>query len=121
MEQAIGGSEDRRVAVRVGAGQIDQGVRCRVVPGEEARLIDVSPYGVLIETSRALAPGRSVRLQVAKSLNGYSDVHGRVIRCAVAALSPDGGPRFHAGIAVAGNHGPLRDIWLYERQQLTAE
>jgi hypothetical protein len=115
------GSEERRVAVRVDASVLDRGVRCRVLPGQEARLVNLSSYGLLVDTPRPLAPGREVCLQVAEPLAACRTVQGRVIRCAIVALGAQGDPVFRSGIALPESHGLLRKMPAYERQQQRRE
>lgn len=62
-------------------------VATRVRPGHDARLIDVSAGGALIETNHRLLPGASVELQM-ETGNRQVSVRGRVLRCAVVRVRP---------------------------------
>jgi hypothetical protein len=106
----MGEGDERRMAVRVEAGGPDHGIQCRILPGRDARLVDVSPVGVLVETPWPLAPGGTVCLQVPARAAAYRYVHGRVIRCAVETLCAKRGLVFRAAIFVVGSHGALREL-----------
>lgn len=73
---------------------------CRILPGGSVELIDISPYGLQVETRLALSPGRVLQLHVCRVSSSYHSVQGRVIRCAVTALACGGGLTFRAGLRV---------------------
>lgn len=113
----MGEEDERRGAVRVEVKGLEPGVWCRILPGLEATLVNVSHAGVLVETRWPLAPGRVICLQVAGDRAAYRNVHGRVIRCAVQTLCATRGPVFRAAISVSGSSGPLRELCCHSGQQ----
>jgi hypothetical protein len=82
-----GEAPDRRSARRREAFEEHRIVSTCVRPGHQARLIDVSAGGALIETSHRLLPGAPVELQVETGTDRAS-VRGRVLRCAVVRVRP---------------------------------
>jgi hypothetical protein len=69
-----------------------------VRPGREARLIDVSDAGALIEIQTPLRPGTHIQLQLSGT-HARVGVRGHVTRCYVAALAGGGGVRYRGAIA----------------------
>ena len=61
-------------------------VSVRVRPGHQAVLLNVSLDGAAIETSYRLLPGSTVELQLDTG-RGWTNLRGRVLRCAVVALT----------------------------------
>jgi hypothetical protein len=80
----------------------------RIRPGHPAAVIDVSPTGALVETSKRLLPGAAVDLFV-ETAECRDLVRGRVLRCAVAYLD-DRSIRYRAAIAFSE-----RLPWLVDR------
>src|SRR5258708_33384534 len=62
-------------------------VATRVRPGHDARIIDVSAGGALVETTYRLLPGTSVELHVETDTR-HTRVRGQVLRCAVVRVRP---------------------------------
>jgi len=62
-------------------------VAVRVRPGYDAKVVDFSAGGALIETVHRLMPGRSVELLMETSTSTEA-VRGRVLRSAVASVRP---------------------------------
>jgi hypothetical protein len=60
-----------------------------VRPGHEADVIDLSDLGALIETRCRLLPGTSVEIHLSAG-ESSARMRGRIVRCAVARLGPDG-------------------------------
>ena len=60
----------------------------RLRPGRQARIVDVCPGGVLIETEWRLLPGTHVELQLGNSDALYR-VKSTVVRCQVSGLTSD--------------------------------
>jgi hypothetical protein len=60
----------------------------RLRPGRQARIVDVCPGGVLIETEWRLLPGTNVELQLGNSGALYR-VKSTVVRCQVSRLASD--------------------------------
>lgn len=76
---------DRRAFARLARDE-DHGMgTVRVRPGHHAKMLNVSPGGVLIETGRGMSPGRTVDLQI-ETEKHRTVVRGRVLRCTVIQL-----------------------------------
>lgn len=96
---------DRRRARRTGAD--DEGWREEAVlrPGLLVRIVNIGPYGALIECQARLRPGRSAELQLVTARTERKQiVTGRVERCRVVRLDP---LLFHGAIAFDGVLGPF--------------
>lgn len=99
---------ERRRAPRIRVEDATMRVSCRILPGGGATLVDVSAYGLLVETTLPLGPGRAVHLQIGAPVAGlwraasvsaaYQNVDGCVIRCAVVALCALRGPIYRVGV-----------------------
>jgi hypothetical protein len=87
--------ERRRQPRRSGIGE--HGIHsARVRPGIDARVLDVSAEGALIETAGRLLPGRRLILQL-KFATGVVALRGAVLRCTV----------YHASVDRIAFHGAL--------------
>jgi hypothetical protein len=76
---------ERRRATRRGTFA-DHGIHTiRIRPGDGAEVIDVSEYGVLVETNRRLLPGTAVELQM-ETEKDRTILRGCVLRCAVSQV-----------------------------------
>jgi PilZ domain len=62
-------------------------VSTRIVPGSDARLVDVSAGGALVDTPLRLLPGANVEVRLATRQQRIA-VRGQVVRCFVARLQP---------------------------------
>jgi PilZ domain len=76
---------ERRVAPRFDPASEGRVVRSRLRAGHEARILDISSRGALIESDRRLAPGARLVLQISMS-GAHFELEGRVIRAEVSAL-----------------------------------
>jgi hypothetical protein len=89
VDAAVAHATDRRRARRH-FGSEDHGiVRARVRPGHEARVVDVSAGGALIETVHRLLPGTRIELQL-DTHEHRTVVRARVLRCAVVVVHASG-------------------------------
>lgn len=79
-------TERRRDRRRCGVE--DHGVlSARIVPGHQARLVDISSGGALVDTPLRLLPGTNVEVRLA-TRHQQIDVRGQVVRCAVTRVRP---------------------------------
>ncbi len=83
------GSRERRAAARVLASAGRWSVRARLRSGHEARVIDVSGGGTLIECDHRLVPGARVALQIFFPDNRF-ELEGSVVRAEVTELCKAG-------------------------------
>jgi len=80
--------EDRRVSRRRSLAQLPD-VTAVKVASQEVDVINASNGGILIECSLRLPPGTESRLEILRS-DAALRVSGRVLRCQVMEISPDG-------------------------------
>ncbi len=74
-----------------------QGIR--LMPGAaEATLVNLSSSGILVECSSRVLPGTVLTVEFSGGFSPES-VEGRVIRCEVKGIAPEGTLRFHIGLA----------------------
>jgi hypothetical protein len=78
---------DRRQTRRSSRAEDHGIVAVRIRPGYDARVVDFSAGGALVETVHRLMPGRSVELLMETSTNTEA-VRGRVLRSSVATVHP---------------------------------
>jgi len=82
---------ERRRAGRTGPDTA--GWRCEAVlrPGVLVRVVDICPFGVLVECPTRLRPGRAAELQlVSADSDRKHTISGRIERCHVVRLQPLG-------------------------------
>jgi PilZ domain len=83
------GTADRRRMPRLARPDQHGIVTTRVRPGHDARIVDVSAGGALIDTEFRLLPGASVELHV-QTDKRHTRVRGQVLRCSVVRLRANG-------------------------------
>jgi hypothetical protein len=66
--------------------------------GATASLVNLSSSGILVECTSRSVPGTALTVEFVGSFSPAS-VEGRVIRCEVKGISPDGSLRYFIGIA----------------------
>jgi hypothetical protein len=98
MTHADGLRRERRAARRWTPQDLPWPVACRVTPGHEALIVNVSAVGVLVEADTALAPGRQLTIHLIRPSRRLA-LTGRVVRSAVCMVDGLEGPTFRAGIA----------------------
>jgi len=83
----------------------------RIVPGHQARLVDVSAAGALLDTPLRLLPGSSVHICFVTRRQRIA-VRGEVVRCGVERL----GPLVYRGAVRFDRRLSLFDGWTVEQQ-----
>jgi hypothetical protein len=70
----------------------------RFIPGgAEGSLVNISPAGLLAESTSRLAVGSSIQVRIAGGFTPNS-VTGRIARCEVASMGRDGILRYHIAV-----------------------
>ncbi len=90
--------EERRAAPRSGVAAFGESIVCRVNPGHEVELVNVSAVGACVEAAFALLPGRPLQLH-AHGRGRRAAIEARVAWCRVTAVMSGRGVRFTAGLA----------------------
>ena len=101
--------EDRRAARRWDPRDLPWPVSCRVAPGHEVVIVNLSAVGVLIAVHAPLVPGRAVTIHLARSSRRVT-LAGAIARCYVAGITRSDGPRYHAAIAFSRWFEPLWEL-----------
>lgn len=98
MDRVLSGADERRAHPRSKRTATPWYAAVLVRPGREARLLDISDGGVLIEIESPLGPGMRIQLQLSAQ---YARLRmaGCVTRCYVASVTADAGVRYHGAIA----------------------
>jgi len=78
---------DRRAEPRLTRVEDHGVVATRIAPGHDARLVDVSAAGALVETATRLLPGANVEIRLSTRHRRIA-IRGQVVRCCVARLEP---------------------------------
>ena len=73
-------------------------ISVRMRPGHRLLVIDVSARGALVEAGRPLRPGSQVELQM-ETADRQGRLAARVVRCTVAAIHPESGVTYQAGLS----------------------
>jgi hypothetical protein len=73
-------------------------MRARVRPGHHLVVIDMSAGGALVEATRPLRPGSRIELQLEDD-DRHDLLKARIVRCTVAALSPETGVTYRAALS----------------------
>ena len=100
---------ERRASRRCVPRDLPWPIGCRVAPGHEVAIVNLSAVGVLIAVAAPLAPGRTVTIHLVRSSRRVALV-GTVARCYVAGVTREDGARFHAAIAFARWFEPLWEL-----------
>ncbi len=96
---------DRRVAARHSPEDVPW-IRAVKLSREEARVINVSSGGILIECHARLALGTCTVLQIVGPANRVN-IKGHVLRCEVISLAPTNGLLYRVAIAFDPDPCPL--------------
>lgn len=90
--------DERRAAPRYDIASFGEPMVCRVNPGHEVELMNVSAVGACVEGAFALLPGRPLQLH-AHRRGRRAAIEARVAWCRVTAVMSGRGVRFTAGLA----------------------
>lgn len=89
---------ERRAAPRSDVASFGESIVCRVNPGHDVELVNVSAVGACVEAAFALLPGRPLQLH-AHGRGRRAAIEARVAWCKVTAVLSGRGVRFTAGLA----------------------
>jgi len=90
-------TREYRGAERIPAAEIPSITGVRLLPDDvRATLVNISTNGLLVESPNALRPDLKIRIRFEGTFSPAL-VAGRVVRCTVAAMGPDGMLRYHIG------------------------
>jgi hypothetical protein len=89
---------DRRAARRWTPQELPWPVGCRITPGHDVLIVDLSAVGVLVEVVAPLPPGRVLQVHLIRPSRRVT-LEGQVVRSFVSEISGPEGPSFRAGIA----------------------
>ena len=120
-------AHEQRSSRRVPAAEMPSISGVRLLPDEvAATLVNISTTGLLVESPSALRPDLKIRIRFEGTFTPAL-VPGRVVRCTVASMGPDGALRYHLGVEfnspialadpaatvepLAPTDGPLRNRW----------
>lgn len=78
---------DRRGALRFQQGDLPDDLRGRVKPGQSVRVINLSPRGALLESSRRLLPGSRIDVHL-ECCHFQHVTRATVVRCYIGLLLP---------------------------------
>ena len=102
-------SAERRAARRWMPRDLPWPIACRVAPGHDVAIVNLSAVGVLIEVAAPLPPGRAVTVHLVRSSRRVA-LAGAVARCYVALVVRESGARYHAAIAFSRWFEPLWEL-----------
>lgn len=94
----LGVWRERRQARRWTPQELPWPVACRITPGHDARIVDLSAVGLLVDAPIALPPGLDIVIHLIRPSRRVT-LSGRVVRCFVGGIGRHEGPSFRAGIA----------------------
>jgi len=89
--------KDRRRSERL---DVNDGIKGRIKPTMEVRIVNISPHGMLIESPCGLPPAGMCELTI-EAPGGPRVIKARVARCRAQMVKQDDGNiaiRFHAGL-----------------------
>jgi hypothetical protein len=91
-------AREQRSTRRVPAAEMPSISGVRLLPDDvKATLVNISTTGLLVETPSALRPDLKIRIRFEGTFSPAL-VPGRVVRCTVASMGPDGALRYHLGV-----------------------
>ena len=97
MNEAKDDKKDRRRSERL---EVNDGIKGRIKPTMEVRIINISEHGMLVESPCGLPPAGMCELTV-EAPGGPRVIKARVARCRAQMVKQDDGSvaiRFHAGL-----------------------
>lgn len=89
--------KERREARRWAPQELPWPVACRITPGHEVLIVNLSALGILVEAPAPLPPGLELTLHLIRPSRRVT-LSGRVVRSFVSAIAGQDGPSFRAGI-----------------------
>jgi hypothetical protein len=104
-----GRARERRAARRWLPQDLPWPIGCRVTPGHDVLILDLSAGGVLIETDAPLPPGRVLTVHLIRPSRRVA-LDGRVVRSFVSGVDTREGPSYRAGIAFTRWFEPLGEL-----------
>jgi len=109
-ERVVEGSEvERRAARRWFAGDLPWPLACRITPGRDVEIVNISISGMLVESSAPFSPGRTVTLHLIRAPQRVA-LEGTIVHSYLAALNPVRAPVFRAGIAFDRRFDAMREL-----------
>jgi hypothetical protein len=107
--EVMGGRRERRAARRWIPQDLPWPVACRVTPGYDALIVDLSAVGVLIEADAPLPLGRPVAVHLMRPSRRVV-LEGTVVRCFVSGVARGQAPVFRVAIAFTRWFEPLWEL-----------
>jgi hypothetical protein len=108
---------ERRAARRWTPQELPWPVGCRITPGHDVLIVDLSAVGVLVEVDAPLPPGRLLAVHLVRPSRRVT-LDGHVVRSFVSEVGGPDGPSFRAGIAFTRWFDALWELdsqsWEYE-------
>src|SRR5262245_2298486 len=86
---------DRRQAPRLRAEEVPWIVTVRLRYGDEARLVDISRTGLLIETTARLHPGQKGVMTIGLADKRLTHIESQIVRSKLVSISHDAVPVYH--------------------------
>jgi hypothetical protein len=72
---------------------------CRITPGHDVRVVNISTVGLLVASSVPLFPGRAAAVQLTRGETRFA-LNGRIVRSSISAIDRHrGGATYESGIA----------------------
>lgn len=100
---------DRRAARRWLPQDLPWPIGCRVTPGHDVVVLELSAVGMLVETDAPLAPGRELTVHLIRPSRRVV-LGGRVVRSFVSNVEGRQGPSYRAAIAFNRWFEPLWEL-----------
>jgi hypothetical protein len=111
---------ERRAAQRCVPTELPWAVGCRITPGHDVAIVNISAAGMLVESAAPLFPGRTVKLRLiraspsaptaARSEQQRVTLTGSVVRSCMAAIDRGRGATFLSGIAFERRFDAAREL-----------
>jgi hypothetical protein len=79
---------ERRAAVRTPASDLPRPIACRITPGRDVRVVNLSAMGMLVESTSPLFPGRTVKLHLQVDAATVASIDARIDAPIVAPIDP---------------------------------
>jgi hypothetical protein len=91
-------AHERRAAARSRADELLAPLACRITPGRDVRVLNVSSLGLLVESSGALSPGRTITLHLHTDTRRVV-LNGVIVRSCLTIVDRERGAMFVSAIA----------------------
>jgi hypothetical protein len=118
---------ERRAAPRIASAALLAGnplastpIGCRITPGRDVRVLNISAVGLLVESRVPLSPGRTAAVHLTRGETRLA-LNGRIVRSSLSTIDRERGATFVSAIAFDHRVDAIADLVATVAAALEAE